>query len=87
MPTPSRNLNPKPHRRRALTLVAGCDSAGCTEGIMLAHGFTADQLAEFVRMGFAAKATERGGAGDQTFEVASFKITEAGQRALGRDIP
>ena len=38
---------------------------------MRTHGFTADQLAELVRIGFAG------------LEVGTLKITEAGQRALG----
>lgn len=50
---------------------------------MHAHGFTADQLAQLVRFGFAAKTTERVVRGGQTFEVARLKITEAGRQACG----
>jgi hypothetical protein len=51
---------------------------------MRMHGFTADQLAELVRAGFAATATERTvGEWRQPLEVKRFKITEAGDRALG----
>jgi hypothetical protein len=50
---------------------------------MLLHGFTAEQLAELVRLGFAATTTERMVGGAQTSEVEIYKITEAGQRALG----
>jgi hypothetical protein len=47
--------------------------------MLSAHGFTADQLAQMVRIGFAAKTSEAvvGGVGQ------TFKITEEGQRALG----
>jgi hypothetical protein len=58
MPTPShRNL--KPHQRRAIVLLAGCGAEGCTEAVMLVHGFTTDQLAGLVRTGLVAKTTER----------------------------
>jgi hypothetical protein len=51
---------------------------------MRMHGFTADELADLVRAGFAATATERTvGEWRQPLEVERFKITEAGDRALG----
>jgi hypothetical protein len=50
---------------------------------MRMHGFTADELEELVRPGFAATATERTlGEWRQPLEVKKFKITEAGDRAL-----
>jgi hypothetical protein len=42
MPTPRRRRSPKPDRRRALELLASCPD-GCTETIMLVHGFTVGQ--------------------------------------------
>jgi hypothetical protein len=74
----------KPYQRRALTLLAGCGSVGCNSAVMGAHGFTADQLAKLVRIGFADKTTECvvGGV-EQTSEVERFKISEEGERALG----
>jgi hypothetical protein len=51
---------------------------------MRMHGFTADQLAELVRVGFAATTTEHMiGEWRQPLEVKRLKITEAGDRALG----
>ena len=51
---------------------------------MRAHGFTADQLAMMVHMGFAAQTAERVvGTFGQTSEIKRFKITEEGERALG----
>jgi hypothetical protein len=51
---------------------------------MLAHGFTADQLSEVVRIGFAAKSTERiAGRFGEMSEIKRFNITEEGERALG----
>jgi hypothetical protein len=46
-PKPYLPRRPKPYLRRALALLAGCGSGGCTEPVMRMHGFTADQLAEF----------------------------------------
>jgi hypothetical protein len=73
----------KPHQRRALVLLAGCSATGCTEAVMGLHGFTAEQLSELVRVGFASTTIERVVGSAQTDEVTRFKITEAGQRALG----
>jgi hypothetical protein len=50
---------------------------------MLVHGFTTDQLAGLVRIGLIAKSTERVVSSGQTSEVKRFKLTEAGQQALG----
>ena len=84
MPSPRPSRPPKPHERRALALLAGCGSGGCTEHVMRMHGFTADQLAELVRVGFAATTTEHMiGEWRQPLEVKRLKITEAGDRALG----
>jgi hypothetical protein len=81
MPTPRRWRGPKPDRRRALELLAFCPE-GCTEAIMLAHGFTVGQLDELVRAGFATAQTESVVAGSRTFEVARVRITKAGRMTL-----
>jgi alkylhydroperoxidase family enzyme len=49
---------PKPDRRRALELLASCPD-GCTEAIMLAHGFTTEQVVELVCAGPATATAER----------------------------
>jgi hypothetical protein len=41
---------PKPDRRRALELLASCRE-GCTEAIMLAHGFSIDMMVELIKRG------------------------------------
>ena len=77
-------MRPKPYQRRALALLVGCGSGGCTERVMRIHGFTADQLTELVRVGFATMTTERvTGEWRQPLEVKRLKITEVGDRALG----
>jgi hypothetical protein len=73
---------PKPTRRRALELLAGCGQQGCTEAIMLAQGFTVEFLTELVRDGLATATAERVMAGAKQIEVARVRITEAGRKAL-----
>jgi hypothetical protein len=80
MSTPRRR-RPKPYQRRALTLLAGCGDAGCTEEVMCAHGFTAEQLAELVRDGFVTKTRERVVGTEEPFDIVRFKLAD--QHALG----
>jgi hypothetical protein len=85
MPQPRRRPHgPKPNRRRALELLASCRD-GCTEAMMLAHGFTIPQMVELVRAGLATATAERLVAGSRKIEVARVRITDAGRRALGVD--
>jgi len=81
---PQTTSRPKPYERRALALLVGCG----TERVMRMHGFTAYQLAELVRFGFATTSTERVvGEWRQPIEVKRLKIIEAaiGRSALGND--
>jgi len=72
-----RRRGPKPDPRRALELLASCRD-GCTEALMLAYGFTIEQMVELIRAGH----TERVVAAGRTVEVARVSITEAGRQAL-----
>ena len=81
MPTPRRRRSPKPDRRRALELIASCPD-GCTETIMLVHGFTVGQLDELIRAGLATAQTESVVARSRTLEVARVRITKAGRMIL-----
>jgi hypothetical protein len=72
---------PKPDRRRALELLASCRD-GCTEALMLAHGFTIPQMVELVHAGLATATAERVIAGRRTIEIARVRITAAGRRVL-----
>jgi hypothetical protein len=56
-PLRHRRHGPNPDCRRALELLACRD--GCTEAIMIAHGFAAGQMNEFVRAGPATATAER----------------------------
>jgi hypothetical protein len=69
----------KPDRRRALELLVSCRD-GCIEAIIIAHGFTVEQLVELVRV--ASASAERMVAGGRTMEVGRFRIKEAGRKAL-----
>jgi hypothetical protein len=82
MPQPLRR-RPKPDRRRALELLASCRD-GCTEALMLAHGFSIDMMVGLVNAGLANVTGECVVAGDKTIEVVRVRITEAGRRALDR---
>jgi hypothetical protein len=78
---PNRQRSPPAIRRRALELLASCRD-GCTEAIMIAHGFTVPQMVDLVRAGLATAKTERVVAGGRTMQVVRVRITEAGRRAL-----
>jgi hypothetical protein len=77
----NRKRRPKPDRRRALELLASCRD-GCTEALMLAHGFTVPQMVELLHAGLATATAKRMVAGNKTIEIARVRITEAGRRVL-----
>jgi hypothetical protein len=75
---------PKPDRRRALEPLASCRD-GCTEAIMIAHGFAIDMMVGLVNAGLATASSEQMRSGKVEMEVARVKITDAaGRRALER---
>jgi hypothetical protein len=80
---PAYRKQPRPSRRRAIELLASC-ADGCSEAILMAHGFTVEQMAELVRSGLATAQTERVMAGGRAIEVARVRITEAGRQAIGK---
>jgi hypothetical protein len=60
-------------------LLASCRD-GCTEAIMLAHGFTIPQMVELVR-GWPPRRRSATAVG-KAMEIATLRITEAGRRVL-----
>jgi hypothetical protein len=80
MPRPLRR-RPTPDRRRALELLASCRD-GCTEAIMMAHGFTIAPMVELVRAGLATTTAQHVVVGKNRFDVATLRITAAGRKAL-----
>jgi hypothetical protein len=81
MPTHSRRRSPPATRRRALELLAG-SADDMTEAMLVAHGFTVEQMVDLCVAGLATATPERIVAGGRTIEVATMQITEAGRRAL-----
>jgi hypothetical protein len=80
-PKRSRRRGPKPDRRRTLELLAASRD-GCAQAILIAHGFSIEQMLELVRDGLATAHRQRVIVGKRTIEVARMKITEAGRQAL-----
>jgi hypothetical protein len=68
-------------RNRALRLLAG-SPLGCTEAIMLAHGFTVELLVDLVRDGLATAAPGIMYAGKRPITVTRLRITDIGRQAL-----
>jgi hypothetical protein len=66
---------------RALRLLAGSPH-GCTEAIMLAHGFTDEILGRLVMNGLATAAPGIKYAGNRPIEVTRLAITDAGRQAI-----
>jgi hypothetical protein len=64
-----------------LELLAGSPH-GCTEAIMLAHGFTTETLGGLVVEGFASTAPGIMYAGKRPIEVTRLTITDAGRREI-----
>jgi hypothetical protein len=82
---PSHKQHRKPglsaDRRHALKVLAASPN-GCTEAIMLAHGFKLELLANLVLDGLATVHNERMRAGKRAIEITRMWITEAGRQAL-----
>src|SRR4051812_2998297 len=73
---------PLPTRRRALELLSDAGTEGCSEAVMLAHGFTVDQLTDLVRIGLATATPQPIVTGRGRYEIPILRITEAGRKAL-----
>jgi hypothetical protein len=77
--TARRRAQRKPDRGRLLELLAASRD-GCTESILIAHGFTVPQLVELVRAGLATATAERVVAGDATTTRCGYKGEKVGNR-------
>ena len=74
MAVSARKLRLSADQRRILRLLAD-SSHGCTEAILLAHGFTIEMLIVLVRDGFATATPEIVHAGRRPVEVVRVGIT------------
>jgi hypothetical protein len=71
---------PAPQRRAPPLARITCRiPRGCTEAMVLAHGFTTDFLVDLIRAGLE---TERAIAGGRSMQVTRMRITDAGRGAL-----
>jgi hypothetical protein len=68
-------------RKRALRMLTR-SSDGCTEAILLAHGFKIEMLAGLVLDGFATAAPETAPAGRRQPKVVRLMITDQGRRVI-----
>jgi hypothetical protein len=67
-------------RLRALLLLAR-NPNGCTEAMMMAHGFTTEMLEEFVTTGLAKASPEQMKIARRLRKVICFQITDLGRKA------
>ena len=82
---PSAPRPPRPDRRRALELLAASRD-GCTETVMLAHGFTVAQMVDLVRAGLATATAERVVAGRRRTHDRGRADADHGGRAAGAGV-
>jgi hypothetical protein len=68
-------------RRRLLELLAASDE-GCTESLLLAHGFALELIESIEDAGFVTAQGERTFAAGRAIEFTRVRITDAGRRAL-----
>jgi hypothetical protein len=73
---------PSPASVLALEVLAHYGSKGCTEALMMAHGFSFELMMALVRSGFACFKPEHIVSGTRTMNVMNLRITNAGRGAL-----
>ena len=67
--------------RRLLELLAASDD-GCTEALLMAHGFALELIDSIEFAGLATAKAERMFAAARAVDVTRVRITDAGRRAL-----
>jgi hypothetical protein len=70
-------------QRRALRLLAGSPN-GCTEAILMAHGFHLAMLGKLAFDGLANVEAHQTMAGNRRMKVFWLQITEAGRKAIAQ---
>ena len=66
---------------RTLRLLAQYPS-GCTEPVILAHGFTLDRIANLVFRGFAKREVNNVTIGGRQVKIVRMQVTAAGLKAI-----
>ena len=66
---------------RALQLLARSPS-GCSEPVILAHGFTLDQIADLIFRGLAKREVSNMSLDGRKAKVVRMQITPAGRKAI-----
>jgi hypothetical protein len=79
LPQPMTNLTDE--QRRALQLLARSPN-GCTEALMLAHGFESAMLSDLVLNGLAVAVDHSTMAGRRRIKVTWLRITAVGRKAI-----
>jgi hypothetical protein len=69
-------------QRRALEMLNRSPRSGCTNTLLIAHGFTLPMLIGLIRDGFVEVQTEIMTAPGGKTEIVRFRITAAGRRAI-----
>ena len=72
--------------QRAIALLAGCGAEGCTEAVMLVHGFMNRADGRACTRRLATATAQRIRAGGKIMEVATLRITRAGRKGVGRGL-
>jgi hypothetical protein len=68
-------------QRRALQVLARSPN-GCTEALMMAHGFEIEILGQLVLCGLAVAVDQTTRAGRRRIKVTCLRITAAGRKAI-----
>jgi hypothetical protein len=82
MAMPARKPDLNTEQRRALEILNRSPRNGCTNTLLLAHGFTLATLVGLVDDGLAEGRTEIIKAADRTTRTVRMRITVAGRRAI-----
>jgi hypothetical protein len=81
--TPLRRRKHEPDATRsALEILAEAGVEGCSEAVLLARGFTIDQLVNLVSAGLATATPQSVVVGKNRYEIPTLRITDWGLRPL-----
>jgi hypothetical protein len=82
MAPPPRRRDLSAEERRALEMLNRSPRSGCTNRLLVAHGFTLATLVGLIRDGLVHVQSESLTAPGRTVEIVRVRITAAGRRAI-----